>query len=116
METIVQHMKLLSDETRLRIAMLLYKDELCVCQLTGITGIAQPKVSKALSKMRDLNLVLDYRKEKYVYYTLKKDNKLMTTLLTTIDDDLDTYPILKEDQDRVSTKAGFLIKCCGQDK
>ena len=35
---------------------LLFHNELCVCQLTGITGISQPNVSKHLAKLRDIGI------------------------------------------------------------
>ncbi|HML25316.1 MAG TPA: metalloregulator ArsR/SmtB family transcription factor [Methanomethylovorans sp.] len=51
--------KVLSDETRLRILMLLDRRELCVCEICQILGLPQPKVSRHLAKMRDLDLVRD---------------------------------------------------------
>ncbi len=42
MNTLINTFKLLSDETRLRIILLLQQEELCVCQLTGILDISQP--------------------------------------------------------------------------
>ena len=59
--------KLLSDETRLRMMVLLYQEELCVCELSGVLEVPQPRVSKNLSKLRDMNLVADNRKEKFVF-------------------------------------------------
>ena len=67
MSQLINLFKLLSDESRLRIIMMLYHQELCVCQLTGILEISQPTISKNLSKLRDLNLVKDTRKEKFVF-------------------------------------------------
>ena len=66
MNQLINLFKLLSDESRLRIIMMLYHQELCVCQLTGILELSQPTISKNLSKLRDLNLVKDTRKEKFV--------------------------------------------------
>ncbi len=85
MNTILNTFKLLSDETRLRIILLLNQEELCVCQLTGILDISQPKASKALSKLRDLNLVIDNRKEKFVYYSLNNNNPMMIHILEYVD-------------------------------
>lgn len=111
MESLIQSMKLLSDETRLRVAMLLYQGEFCVCQLTGITGLAQPKISKALSKMRDLNLVNDFRQDKYVYYQLKTDLKIIGPLLDSIIDTIEAYPRLLEDQNNIQDKQAYLSNC-----
>ena len=73
--------KILSDETRLRILLLLYNEELCVCELSGILNVPQPKISKNLSKLRDMNLVTDIRKEKFVFYSLKTENKILLKLI-----------------------------------
>ena len=72
MNNLTNIFKLLSDESRLRIIMMLFHQDLCVCQLTGILNISQPTVSKNLSKLRDLSLVIDTRKEKFVFYSLSK--------------------------------------------
>jgi ArsR family transcriptional regulator len=53
MEQSIKIFKILSDETRLRAVMLLAQQELCVCQLSGIMDVSQPKVSQILAKLRD---------------------------------------------------------------
>ena len=73
MRETLEFFKLLSDETRFRVIMLLLEKELAVCELVGILDLPQPKVSKALAKLRDLGLVLDERKEKYMYYSLNPE-------------------------------------------
>ena len=75
--------KILSDETRLRIIILLYQEELCVCELSGILDVPQPKISKNLAKFRDMNLVVDERKDKFVFYSLKDENKVRINTLKT---------------------------------
>jgi ArsR family transcriptional regulator len=104
--------KILSDETRIRIIILLYQEELCVCELSGILNVSQPKISKSLSKMRDMNLVADERKEKFVFYTLKKENRVLMATLKNIMEDLDSYPQLLEDQKRLADKDKYLTQCC----
>lgn len=103
--------KILSDETRLRILVLLYNEDLCVCQLCGILNTSQPKISKNLSKLRDMQLVLDSRKEKFVYYRLERENPLLMTTLKQIVDQVNQYPQLMEDLDRLKDKDVFLKQC-----
>ena len=103
--------KLLSDETRLRMLVLLHQKELCVCELSGILDVPQPRISKNLSKLRDLNLVTDMRQEKFVFYTLKKDNPLLVHTLQSIMDHLDDYPILVADHIRLEDKEKYLNQC-----
>lgn len=103
--------KLLSDETRLRVILLLSKDQLCVCELCGILDEPQPKISKILSKLRDLNLVTDVRKEKFVFYAIKKNQALLNDNIDFITKHLDDYPKLKEDHLRLAVKEKHIDAC-----
>jgi ArsR family transcriptional regulator len=100
----------LSDETRLRVVHLLRGEDLCVCQISGILEVPQPKVSKALSKLRDLKLVNDERKDKFVYYSLK-EKTLLLDILEDVVKSLDDYPQLQEDKARLAIKDSFLSTC-----
>lgn len=102
--------KLLSDDTRLRMMVLLYQQELCVCQLSGILEAPQPRISKNLSKLRDLNLVSDVRKDKFIYYSLRTENLLLMEMLEAILDTINTYPQLKIDQERLSRKDIYITQ------
>ncbi|ACL19281.1 transcriptional regulator, ArsR family [Desulfitobacterium hafniense DCB-2] len=104
--------KILSDETRLRVLILLYQEELCVCELSGVLDLPQPKISKSLSKLRDTNLVSDMRKEKFVFYSLKKENQTLINILRSILRDLESYPQLITDQNRLEDKEIYLNACC----
>ena len=110
--------KILSDESRLRILFLLYQEELCVCQLTGILQMPQPKVSKSLSKLRDLGLVSDQRREKFVYYSLKRENGPLMNILANLDRELPAYPVLASDRTGLDNKEFYLSQCssgeCGE--
>jgi len=73
MKDMLKLFKLLSDESRIRILMLLTKKELCVCQLMGVLGISQPLVSRNLSLLSDAGL-LDERKDgKLIFYSISKN-------------------------------------------
>ncbi|MDF2556256.1 MAG: hypothetical protein K0R71_84 [Bacillales bacterium] len=111
MNELINIFKLLSDETRLRIIVLLYQQDLCVCELSGILDVPQPKISKNLSKLRDMNLVQDERKEKFVFYTLKKENDVLIQIITDITKELFAYPQLVIDQNRLSDKEKYLNQC-----
>ncbi len=45
MRETLEFFKLLSDETRFRVIMLLLEKELAVCELVGILDLPQPKIS-----------------------------------------------------------------------
>lgn len=104
--------KILSDETRLRILMLLYNEDLCVCQLSGILNLSQPKISKSLSKLRDMQFVQDERKEKFVYYSLIKNDPLFVATLKHISENTSQFPQLIQDLERLKGKELYLNQCC----
>jgi len=64
-------LKLLSDESRMRILMLLSNKELCVCQIMGVLGISQPLVSRNLSLLSNAGLLDERRDGKLIFYSLK---------------------------------------------
>lgn len=62
----------LSDETRLRIMVLLSKKELCVCQLEWTLNLSQAKVSRHLTVLKNAGLVQDRREGLWIFYSLTK--------------------------------------------
>lgn len=72
MKEIVKLFKLLSDESRMRILMLLTERELCVCQLMGVLGISQSLVSRNLSLLSSAGFLGERREGKLVFYKLKE--------------------------------------------
>lgn len=67
----VQFFKLLADETRTTIILLLREaGELCVCDLCSVTNQPQPKISRHIALLRDAGLVLDRREGKWIHYRL----------------------------------------------
>ncbi len=111
MEQSIKIFKILSDETRLRAVMLLAQQELCVCQLSGIMDVSQPKVSQILAKLRDTGLVMDKRQEKFVFYSLRTENKLLMSIINNILENLDEYPLLCKDQNGIADKEKYLRQC-----
>ena len=103
--------KVLTDETRLRIIFLLSMEELCVCEITGILGVPQPAVSRNLAKLRDMGLVTDLRKERFIYYQLKKEKTVLLDTLHTLQREIKEYPQLREDLIRLKDKAQFTLQC-----
>ncbi|AVP96896.1 ArsR family transcriptional regulator [Ahniella affigens] len=58
----------LSDATRVRLLVLLEREELTVAELSQITQLAQPRVSTHLAKLKELDLVRDRRAGVLAYY------------------------------------------------
>ncbi len=108
MSELTKFFKLLSDETRLRILLLLKSQRLCVCELCGIMNESQPKVSKHLAKLRDLGIIDDERHEQFIFYSLKTNNKLYLRILDDILDSINDYPIVKEDIEKSENAERFI--------
>lgn len=70
--------KALSDETRLRIMVLLSEKELCVCQLEWALGLTQAKVSRHLNVLKNTGLVQDRRERLWIFYSLAKPKNELT--------------------------------------
>jgi ArsR family transcriptional regulator len=70
MNTMVQCLKALADENRLRVLMLLRNRELCVFELMGVLGLSQPLVSSHLGILRTAGLVEARREGKRMRYSL----------------------------------------------
>lgn len=98
MEEYVDLFKALSDETRLRIMVLLSEKELCVCQIETALGLPQVKVSRHLAVLRYSGLVKDRRDGLWVYYSLTKPkNKVEESLFECFRECLRKEPALKTD-------------------
>lgn len=111
MSYLTEFFKIVSDETRLRIIVLLSQEDLYVCQICGILNLSQPKVSKHLSKLRDLNYVVDRRKEKFILYSLNLKDEVIKNLIQEVVMHIVQYPVLCEDSKRMKDKALFLNQC-----
>lgn len=111
MDKLTDFFKMLSDETRLRILVLLYHKKLCVCQLCGIMEETQPKISKHLAKLRDTGFVKVERKEQFIYYFLSFDNKMYDDVLKNIIDNVQSFETLKNDVEKIYMAEKFLNIC-----
>jgi len=72
MRHVVKIFKALSDPNRLRIIKMLQIRPLCVCEITDILQLAPSTVSKHLSLLRDVELILDDKDGKWVNYRINQ--------------------------------------------
>jgi ArsR family transcriptional regulator, arsenate/arsenite/antimonite-responsive transcriptional repressor len=109
--------KALADETRVRILMALMPQELCVCQIVELLGLAPSTVSKHLSILKQARLVEGRKEERWMFYRLSGDDapaaaKQMTALVAQLlaadagrrDDAKRLKQILKMDRDELCRK------------
>jgi len=79
-------LKALGEPGRLKIVMSLYHEDLCVCDLSAISGLSESAVSHQLRILRNLKIVRNRREGKIMFYSLfdKRIVTLVNDLLTTI--------------------------------
>jgi ArsR family transcriptional regulator len=111
MEKLLNTFKVLSDETRIRILIMLYHKKLCVCELCGVLEESQPKISKHLAKLRDMGYVKDERQEQFVFYCLNSEAKVLKTILHDIVNNIEDYPALTKDLKQLETAEKFIEAC-----
>lgn len=75
MKQVIKIFKSLSDPTRLRILLLLFHKELCVCELTAIVEMEQSRISHQLRVLKNAGLVEDTRVGKWIIYKVPEDKK-----------------------------------------
>lgn len=69
-----QLFKILSDETRLRIIMLIdLETELCVCELISALTVSQPSISRNLAQLRKSGLLVDRKYKQWVFYAINPE-------------------------------------------
>jgi ArsR family transcriptional regulator len=73
MASILNSLRLIADETRLRLLLLLQKEELSVVELQEVLGMGQSRISSHLAQLRRAGLLQDRRAGKNIYYALAQD-------------------------------------------
>lgn len=69
---LIQLIKALGDDTRIRILNLLRRGELCVCEIEYILGLTQSNASRHLTKLSLAGLIKSEKKAQWVYYGLNE--------------------------------------------
>ena len=96
------HLKILSDSTRLRLLALLLKEELSVAELQEILGMGQSRISSQLALLRAVNLVTDRREGKKAFYSLRpalgaKTHALVRAAIESVGD----LPVVGDDRENL---------------
>ena len=108
MEHLMNVFKVLSDETRLRIVVLLKQHKLKVYEICEILELPQSKVSKHLIKMKDLSFVIGERDEQSICYELRLIDPILCELIDKIILNIDNYSTLAKDRERLLSQKGII--------
>jgi ArsR family transcriptional regulator len=102
MGQLAQFFKALSDETRLRIVMLLTEGELCVCDLMAALGEPQSKVSRHLTYLKYSGLTSSRRVGVWMHYSLSEpSNGFYRAQLNLLQEQLSSLPQFRKDMQKL---------------
>ncbi|VAX32518.1 hypothetical protein MNBD_NITROSPIRAE02-231 [hydrothermal vent metagenome] len=108
MKELTTTFKALSDDQRLRILMLLDRKELCVCQLMGILGVAQPLVSRNLAILSRAGFLQERKEGKLRFYSINRklaeDKKAIMKLLR---NQTKNYTLIQKDMETLQECTEF---------
>lgn len=96
---IIDILKVLSDETRLRILSVLNQKKLCVCEMEYILNISQSNASKHLNRLVDVRILEKVKDGNFVFYQFNEKTKSDLTFIEDILSHLQDEPIFKKDQE-----------------
>src|SRR5699024_12651958 len=88
-------LKAIGEETRLKIISYLTIDSFCVCELVELLQMSQPSISQHLRRLRQVEIILEERRGKWIFYSLIKENELYTLVLHLISMLLSRKEIIK---------------------
>lgn len=74
-------LKLMSEESRLKLLCILLNGEHCVCELMEHTKMSQSLISHHLKDLKDMGVVADEKKGLRVYYSLTEKGRKVTNLI-----------------------------------
>lgn len=69
---LVDVLKALADDTRLRIMNVLRQESLCVCDLEDVLKLRQSNASRHLIKLRHCRLIVAEKQAQWVYYRINE--------------------------------------------
>ena len=84
MASIVKSLRVLGDSNRLRMLLLLAREELSVAELQEILGLGQSTISTHLAQLKHAGLVEDRRAGKNIWYQAKSEGEVLSQLLASL--------------------------------
>jgi ubiquinone/menaquinone biosynthesis C-methylase UbiE/DNA-binding transcriptional ArsR family regulator len=98
MASIAKSLRILGDPNRLRMLLLLAREELSVAELQEILGMGQSTISTHLSQLKHAGLVEDRRAGKNIWYQAKSGGEVVSKLLLLLQQAPEELPESEHDQ------------------
>ncbi len=100
MEEVLNILKALSEETRLRVLKLLQQGELCVCDIVAALETSQPKISFHLNVLKEAGLIKDRKQGRWIHYRIDESDMFRRFLVLSLVEKL-TDKAIDEDRKRL---------------
>lgn len=84
-DELLKKLKSISDKTRLNIILLLIDKKMCVCELSTILKMSQPRISRHLRILTESGILKYEKVAQKVFYSLNRDDKINEIILTLIE-------------------------------
>ena len=103
MNEITNVLKVLSDESRLRVLNLLQERECCVCEVMQVMSISQSKASRILSALYDAGLLRLRREGRWALYSIDSEGieEYTKDILVGVSKRLSDDPLAVQDRERL---------------
>jgi len=102
MEQLAQLYKALSEETRIRIVMLLTQGELCVCDIQAVLDEPQSKISRHLAYLKLSGMVSSKRVGVWMHYLIKENvDATCKAQLAFMEENLSRLPQFLSDREKL---------------
>ncbi len=92
----IEILKALADETRLRILSQIIKSEMCVCEMEACLGLTQSNASRHLTVLKKAGILESNKTAQWTYYKISddfiKDNQGLYEYLLQKTTELPSYP------------------------
>ena len=108
---ITKIIKALADESRLRIiCLLLYKSELCVCEIQEIIGLSQPTISFDLKKLEEAEIITYSKSGLWINYEINQNlDKNLKNVINLLINGIKNDKKIKEDLKKAEKVSRFEI-------
>lgn len=72
MKSLINFFRAMGEETRVKILMMLFEEEMCICELIEELQLSQSAVSHHVKILKQAGLVNDRRNGKWTFYSINK--------------------------------------------
>jgi ArsR family transcriptional regulator len=103
LDKFLQIVKIITDQTRLRILHLLSHRELAVKDICLILNMSQPVISRHLIKLKLLDIVVNMREGATVNYSLNTENKKTMNIIDFLLNECGSFDVFEQDLKNLET-------------